>query len=353
MQIARILTAAALGALLSASLGAQNVVYHGNTSTTTGGPNAYPLGKEGIRCQQLIPGSVFGGLPSVINDVYFNMSNYGGLAGTQIYFDDIEIQMSSTPSQSLSSDYAANMPFAQLVYRGPLLVNLTGDAWSPIGLPLSYVFVPFSPTDNLVVDFTIWSVADSGAMTPNSLGHYVYFRTDTNLGIERAVTTDWTTLQPTTAQAVDDYGAKMGFLLFDGQFVAHLGSCPGSSGAVPRIGAQPGTWPVANSTFDVELTDGPSNSLAALVLSLETTNYLGVPLPFDMAPIGAAGCTFWHGSEVAFAPVLTDVNGAATQPLVFPAAFPGGIRFYGSWLTLDANANALGIVPSGFATMSL
>lgn len=354
MHAARLL-AVVLGCLVASKLAAQNVVYYGNPSTTTGTINAYPMGEEGIRTQQLIPGSVFGGVVAVINDIYFASAAWtsGVSPGTQVYYDDIEIRMSSTSANALTNDWATNMPMAQTVYRGPLLVKFEANAWSPIGLPQSYVWIPFGPNDNLVVDFIIWSVADTGAHQPDGLGHFWYLRTDTATGLERAASNNWTAAQSPTAQAVDDYGAKIGFLLFDGQFVAHEGTCPGSSGATPTIGAQPGTWPIANATFDVELTGGPANSVAALVLSTETSNYLGVSLPFDMTILGATACTMWHGLEVALPGVPTNGAGAATYTLAFPSNFPGGVRFYGTWLTLDTAANTFGIVPSGFATMSL
>ncbi|MCK5941227.1 MAG: hypothetical protein KAI24_04585, partial [Planctomycetes bacterium] len=216
-----------------------------------------------------------------------------------------------------------------------------------------YVWVPLAPGDNLVVDFTIWSVADTGSQTPDSQGHYWYFRIDSSFNLPRAHATNYTTSLPANASGVDSFGAKLGFLLWDGQFVAHEGSCAGSSGAVPTIGANAGTWPQTNSSFDVTLTDGPANSFASLILSTETSNHLGVPLPLDMGVLGATGCTFWQGWEVALPGVATDALGGATTTLQFPPAFPTNIRFYGTWITLDGNANAFGIVPSGFATMSL
>jgi len=355
MHFARTLVVAAIGGLFGPALDAQNVAYYGNASPTTGALNAYPMGKEGIRSQQLIPGSVFGGLPVVINDLYFNSAPWttNSVFLSQVYYDDIEIRMSSTSVTSLTNDWAVNAPLPTTVYRGPLLVDFEGDAWSPIGMPGYYVWVPLAPGDNLVVDIIIWSVADTGAQQPDSAGHFWYLRTDTNTGLQRAVRDGWVYNQQSIVQAVDTYGAKMGFLLFDGQFVPHVGSCPGSSGSTPKIEATPGTWPQPNSSFDVLLSDGPSNSIAALMLSLETNNYLGVQLPFDMGAIGAPGCTMWQGTEVAFSPVATGAFGSATHTLQFPNGFPLGVNFYGTWLTLDPTANALGIVPSGFATMSL
>ncbi|MCK5940830.1 MAG: hypothetical protein KAI24_02575, partial [Planctomycetes bacterium] len=82
--------AAALTSWLGCCLPAQNVVYHGNQTPNVGSLNAYPLGKVGIRVQQLIPGTLFGGVPTLINDIYFNSAPWtsGVATGSQIYYDD-------------------------------------------------------------------------------------------------------------------------------------------------------------------------------------------------------------------------------------------------------------------------
>ncbi|MCK5942498.1 MAG: hypothetical protein KAI24_11045 [Planctomycetes bacterium] len=345
---------ALLCALLGASLCAQNIVYHDDPNPTTGGGNAFPFGSEGVRTQQLIPGSVLGSIPVVINDLFVNprVSSNPAYQSSQVYYGDFEIRMGATQLTTLTNDWATNMPNPTTVYRGPLLVNFVKDAWVPLGLPNWYLWLA-QPGENLVIDFICWDVLDTGAVPPTVNNYFMDMHRSPTSSISRAYRLGWTTNQQATSAGVDGAGIKLGLLLNDGVFVSHEGTCAGSSGQVPKISANPGSWPIAGQPYDVFLTDGPPNSFAAVVLGFETTTYLGIPLPFDMAPLGAPGCTFWHGWEAFLPPVLTDASGNATFTLQFTLAWPPQTRLYGTWLTLDAAANAFGIVPSGFATMIL
>ena len=244
------------------------------------------------------------------------------------------------------------MPNPTTVYRGPLLVRFVRDQWVPIGLPASYVWIPTSLADNLVIDFISWQVIDTGAVPPSST-FFLTSRSSATGGISRAYLLGWTTTQPATSAGVDGSGIKLGFLLNDGNFVSHDGSCAGSSAQKPAIGALPGTWPQAGAPFQVTLTNGPPNQVAALVLGLDSSSYLGLTLPLEMAPLGAPGCRFWHSWELFLPAVLTDGLGASSFTLQFPNQPLTGVRLYATWLCLDLSANAFGFVPSGFSTMIL
>lgn len=346
---------AILCALLGAFLPAQNIIYHDDPSPTTGGGNAFPFGSEGVRIQQLIPGSVLGSTPVIINDLYVNpiATNPSGVLSSQVYYGDFEIRMGTTTLTTLTNTWANNVTNSVTVYRGPLVVNFVKDQWVPLGLPAFYLWLPTTPADNLVIDFICWDVIDTGAIQPNASGYFMDVHRSPTGSISRAYRLNWATSQPPTSAGVDGSGIKLGFLINDGFFVSHEGSCPGSSGQVPEIGATPGTWPLAGMPLDVFLTNGPSNSFASVVLGFETANYLGVPLPFDMGVLGATGCTLWHGWEALLSIVPTNTTGDASFTLQFPPTSPGLLRLYGTWICLDVNANAFGIVPSGFATMSL
>jgi len=341
-----------LCALLGGALAAQNVAYHDDPDPTTGSNNSFPFGSEGVRTQQLIPGSVLGSTPAVINDLLVNPSVAGSppVPSSQVFYGDFEIRMGTTQLTQLTTVWANNVSNPTTVYRGPLLVDFVRDTWVPLGLPNSYLWSP-QPGDNLVVDFICWDVIDTGAVQPGTNGYFMDLRRSPSNSISRAYKLGWTNGQPSSASGVDGFGIKLAFLLDDGAFVPHAGACAGSNGLVPRIAATPGTWPMAGQPFDVLLRDGPGSSAAALVLGFETANHLGVALPYDMAPLGAAGCRFWHGWEAFLAPVATDALGDATFSLQFGPFWPAQTRLYGTWLTLDAVANAFGVVPSGFATM--
>lgn len=342
-------------ALLGAFLPAQNIVYHDDANPTTGPGNGFPFGSEGVRTQQLIPGSVLGTTPAVITDILVNpqVATSGLYAESQVYYGDFEVRIGTTQLTTLTSDWASNSTNAITVYRGPLLVHFVADQWVPLGLPTFYVWNPISASDNLLVDFICWDVIDSGVVPYSTGSYFMTMRRSPSNSISRAYRLNWTSTQAATSAGVDGSGIKIGFLINDGEFVSHEGSCAGSSTGIPKIRANPGTWPQAGMPFDVLLRDGPSNSFASLVLSLQSSSYLGLPLPLDLSPIGAPGCTFWHGWEVLLPAVATDAAGSAQFTLQFPASTPGQFPLYASWITLDGAANPFGIVPSGFAMMVL
>ncbi|MCB9877959.1 MAG: hypothetical protein H6835_10185 [Planctomycetes bacterium] len=347
---------ATLGALLSAaSLVAQNVVYHDDASPLSGAGNAFPFGVETVRLQQLIPNAVLGTSPCVIQDLYVDplISNSQGLHVSQVFYGDIEVRMGATQLSVLTTDWATNSPTPTTVYRGPLLVRFEKNRWCALGLPRSFAWNPASAADNLVVEFIVWDVADTGAVIPNPSGYFLDVRRSVGGSIQRAYRLGWTVAQQPTAIGVDGSGIKLGFLIDDGNFVVHDGECVGSSGAAPRIGAVAGSLPSAGATFDVTIAGGQAGALAALVLGLERESYLGVSLPYDLQPLGAPGCRMWHGWEAFSSGVVLDAAGSGVTTLLFPPMVPQQARLYGTWLCLDPAANSLGVVPSGFLGMTL
>lgn len=331
----------------------QNIVYHDNPTPTIGTANAFPFGAAGVRTQQLIPQSVLGSVPAVIQDLFVNPQVSTTVAESQVFYGDYEIRMGLTQLITLTNTWATNSPNPTTVYRGPLLVRFVRDQWVPLGLPASYVWAPMSAADNLVVDFICWQVLDPGQVTPSTSGYFMNSRSSATSSISRAYRLNWVATQPATSVGVDGSGIKLGFLFNDGNFVAHNGSCAGSSTLKPKIGATPGTWPQIGQQFSVTLADGPPNLFATLVLGTSTTTYSGLPLPLDMAVVGAPGCKFWNSWEVLLPVVLTDPAGASNFTLSIPNGPWSGLRLYGSWLGFDPTANAFGFVPSGFATFIL
>jgi hypothetical protein len=332
-------------------LAQQNIVYHDDPSAVIGSNNAFPFGANVVRTQQLIPQAVLGGSPALIQDLFVNPQVSNTVAETQIYYGDFEISMGLTQLTTLTNTWATNLPNPTTVYRGPLVIRFVRNTWVPIGLPNSYLWAPTSPSDNLVIDFICRQVIDMGQVPPSS-GYFMNSRTSPTSSISRAYRLSWTAGQ-TTSAGVDGSGIKLGFLLGDGNFVTHNGSCAGSSGQRPTIGALPSTWPQLGQNFAVTLSSGPPNSIALLVLGVDTATYGGIALPFDMGLLGATGCRFWHGWDVLRPAAFVDPTGAATDTLAIPAGPWTGFRLYSSWLCLDLAANAFGFVPSGFATLIL
>lgn len=350
LYVLTILSAVTVGSLTAQ----QNIVYHDDTNPAAGNANAFPFGSEGVRIQQVFPGSVVGG-PALIQDLFVapRLDRNGVYLESEVVYGDFEIRMgvAATP---FTTSWAANIPNPTVVYRGPLRVTFRRDQWSPLGLPVPFVWTPANPTDDLAIDFILWDVVDTGAVPPDVNGYFLDVYSSTGRTIPRAYRRGWTTAQPATSAGVDGGGIKLGLLLGDGNFVAHGGGCQGSSGLAPRIATPAGAWPQVGGNLVVQLADGPPNSGAALQFGLSFTSLGGIPLPIELGIVGAPGCYLWHDLQVATPPLATDGSGAVTFTLGVPS-LPGlvGARLYASWLALDSAANQLGFTTSGYATVIL
>lgn len=345
--------------LAAAASAQQNIVHHDDPNPALGRANAFPFGSEGTRIQQLIPQSVLGGIPQIIQDLFVNPQINSPTASTvynvsQVYYGDFEIRMGTTQLSTLTNDWASNLPMPTTVYRGPLLVRFVRDEWVPLGLPASFLWLPLSPADNLVIDFIQWQVLDRGAVPPDVNGYFLNVYSSQTGGISRAYRRGWTAAQPATSAGVDGAGIKLGFLFNDGNFVGHDGSCPGSSGQVPAIGTPPGSYPQLGSPFTIELSQGPAGLAASLVLGFSTAAYGPFGLPFDLAPFGAPGCVVWSAPEASVGIFPLDPTGAASFQLALPNLPQlSTLRVHASWICIDPTANLLGLVPSGYGTMIL
>ncbi len=124
-------------------------------------------------------------------------------------------------------------------------------------------------------------------------------------------------------------------------------ACQGRSGPV-RIGT--GGAPRIGSIYQISVTNAAPFASALGVMGLHA-DQLGpqIPLPLDLAPLGAgSGCTLDVAIDTA-TPSTTGPLGAAVQSFTVPAvAALAGRQLFHQWLVLDSRApgNALGVVPS-------
>ena len=352
----RSFSAIAVLTLASALAAQQNIVYAGDNDAVNGYANAFPFGSVGCRQQELIPGSLFGPNPVIIQDLFVAPDDIAALPWTDsdVVYSDIEIRMGHTSATSMTTTWDTNLPPANAttVYRGPLRIHFVNHQWSPLGLPHPYLWNPSSPNDNLVVDIIHWSVADMGNPGPDINGYFMWAATPTARNVQRAYRIRWTTSQPTTAAGTDTSGPKLGFLLNDGNFVFHGGGCTGSSGNAPEIGVAPGTWPQLGSPLDLRLTNGPQSLVALLSFGIDTDG--GGTYPVDLGVIGAPSCFVWHDDLVQSPAVATDPAGNAS--FLVPVPMDPSLwttRIYATWVGIDPGANGLGLTTSGYASLIL
>jgi hypothetical protein len=83
-----------------------------------------------------------------------------------------------------------------------------------------------------------------------------------------------------------------------------------------------------------------------LVLGASNTNFLGLRLPFDAAPIGAPGCLIHCSQDLVIGATTTSL-GTASHTITYPndAALVGS-HVFTQFLALDTRANTIGLTTS-------
>ena len=137
-------------------------------------------------------------------------------------------------------------------------------------------------------------------------------------------------------------GQQWKFRIWDGpagHYEVFGAGCSGSAGT-PRLG-----WfgmPMAGTTFDVLLDRAPASGIALLAIGDSDTTFNGLPLPLNLASLGAPACSLLTSVTATFA-TPTDVTGQAGLTLAIPAnPALAGFLFWNQWLCLDLPANAFG-----------
>jgi hypothetical protein len=104
----------------------------------------------------------------------------------------------------------------------------------------------------------------------------------------------------------------------------------------PRVGGR----------FTLQLHHAAESAPVVLLWGFSDSSWLGLPLPFDLTPLGATGCTLYCSGDVQ-APSRTDPCGFARFDVDIPIdARLVGLAFFNQWLILDWGANRLGLVAS-------
>lgn len=127
-------------------------------------------------------------------------------------------------------------------------------------------------------------------------------------------------------------------------FVTSGVGCSQYSTDIPTIHGS-GTADIGTSNFVTEMKNAPGGMPAALTVGTATDFWLGIPLPFDLAPLGWAGCNLYHNWQFTLWTVTTGVgatDGVATMAL----AIPLDPTIVGA--TLSMQWGVLNLTPVGF-----
>jgi hypothetical protein len=121
----------------------------------------------------------------------------------------------------------------------------------------------------------------------------------------------------------------------------------GCSGARGRPEMSWFGMPMTGASFNLQLDRAVPGTFVLLSFGDSNTQSGGVPLPYDLAPHGAPGCSVLGSLLVTVLHPTDPATGQTVVTVAFPAD-PGlvGFPFYNQWFCLDATANSLGLTTS-------
>ena len=132
-----------------------------------------------------------------------------------------------------------------------------------------------------------------------------------------------------------------------GAYAAFGSGCAGSVGTpslLPLLADRP--W--LGTQFTLELQDAPTSTARALALGTSRTRWGSLPLPFDLAAIGAAGCSILASLEV-----LLPYAGTTVSLAIPDTPWLVGQHLLEQAIVLDPGANPLGVTVSNAGTSTI
>lgn len=302
----------------------QTRVFHSDGNPAVGGANTFPWSRQELRYQCIFPAAKFQNRPWNIQDILVAPQLSMTPKRRTAIYEDIEIRIGQTPVSTLTSNWNTNNPNPKTIYRGKLRVDFEVGKWRGMGLPQSFLYIP-RPTDpNVCVEFIMWKLG------PNTTS--IRAVTSSN---QRAYYYKWTTSQQTQA-SLGSSAAKMGLVLNSGSFVDVGTGCAGSVNNIPTMTSS--GIPTIGKTLDIDLSGGKPASPGIVILGFDRNTFANIPLPFDLMPLGAAGCQVWNDIVVTGG-IGINAQGAAKFSLPIPSTLGGTERVYLHWWNLDTQAN--------------
>ena len=275
--------------------------------------NSYPFAISPNSYQQVHSASSFSSsMVGVFNKMTFRMARgFANLPGKII---DVEISMANSPNDAInaSTTYASNVvPGSEIMVFTRKMISLPqvpDNAWA--------VVFPF---DNAFVFTGLNHVEWTARVYGNSNGNAGFtYQLDAFTG-QGTNTVNGTGCQAATGTAVATHTIFAPSLKL-GENIQLTGNSFVPAGGLPAF-----------------LTFGGS-----------ATAWGSVPLPFDLTPLGASGCSIYNDIAAQLGGMTTaNANGSVTLlvPLPIDPGLVGG-TFYTQYVFLDVGANALGAFTS-------
>lgn len=124
------------------------------------------------------------------------------------------------------------------------------------------------------------------------------------------------------------------------QFTSYGSGCPGGSGFVPSLSLT--SEPYSGAMIELQVQTAP-NATVLLAVGLSDTNWMGLPLPFDLSAAGLPGCDLLASPDL-LQPLVADATGEAS--LMFPGGQVGQTLFLQAF-ALDPSPSTLGGMSAG------
>jgi hypothetical protein len=134
-----------------------------------------------------------------------------------------------------------------------------------------------------------------------------------------------------------------------GSFNTFGTGCLGSNVLRPTVSALGN--PAIGQTITYRVSNTLPTSPAFMHVGLSNTNWIGIPLPFDLNPIGAASCQVYIDQVLTQGTSASGGVASLTFPIPFDLAFVG-VPHYVQWTLLDIAANRLGLTTSNYVRTS-
>lgn len=309
-------------------LGSNTVLPAPMASQFGGSDNSIPFTWSPVRYQQVFVGT---DLPSAFTMAGLSLRQNERPPVAHGVTVDLEVKVAYTTRGPLDLDttFAVNFDSGAPVTVLPRTLVVFPDQPNPPTNPADFFFtIPWTatfdwtpaPGRNFLVDVTVFG---------NSWGGIWGYPLDATGGATARLYGSPATA--TTGRLESGYGLVMGVRALSHSAVPSLYST-----STPQIG----------DTFRVRLAQARPSSPAMLFLGFSDSNWQGIPLPFDLAPLGAPSCAVLTSIEVG-QPLSTNAQGAASFSYTLPNnIYLLGERFYNQFLVVDPSVNALGVVLS-------
>jgi hypothetical protein len=307
-----------------------------------------PFASTPLRYQQVLPGAELG-MPSVdIRGLAVRPDGNG--AATARVAVEIEVLLTTTTRDwtGMSSTFDQNYGAAPTVVFQRKWLDLSPFAAAPgprsmdVVLWLDRPFQYAPANGNLLIEVKVFGNSNASRAFTYPMDSIW----DGRETIPSPTTRVYSSTGPddTTGTVGRGYGLVWALLTGSTATAYRFGAGCSHGTVAPAIG-NTGT-PGLGQAFQVVLAAAPANAGAALWFGHSRDQLRGTPLPLDLSPHGAPGCT------LLVSPLLflgTTADGGGTASLNFQVPPDGAlrdVRFFAQWFVQDSAANALGWLTS-------